>query len=872
MKLSIVISAACLFAALPAAPQQAPSGEAENASTIAAARDQLRKAEAEHPGNTREIANALSTLLSAEFAENTTDAETPVLAQRDLAVSQAAAGTQSLEYLQALILNAEYDVVVNRPADARPLAEQAVQLAAQKFPQSADSATAGMQLSMSCYALGDFPCALSANDAAIATWRKLGAQHDWDLAEALDNLAMIKRKTGDLPGATAAALEALAAGRRARPGDPEVAVLENNLAVSYLAAQNLDMASEHLKVAVGILTKAYGPDNAFVAGVKGNLADVESRLGQFDEAWKNFDQYIRISQQAFNSQANAHANFARSLASGGNLNRAIDEGLIAARMGRENFLLEARVLPERQALAYEQQRPHGLDIAISVVAKHPELPATELVYQEILRSRAMVADEMARRQRGLNAANDSQTERLLAELNSARSALLALQKQRASQAALDEARSKMEKSERALAERSSAFRTDLLQDQITPAQLRHALPAHTVLVSYVLFDRRPVEKVDPMRTTTKAAVAFVVHPGSQKLQVFDLGDSAPILQAVNAYRSSVQEEAEGGGLAPIQSERKIREAGEHLRKLIWDPLRPSLRPSTAIYVVLDGFLRMVPLGALPDGNGYLIEHSPTIRLLSSERDLLASPATGKRAGLAVTGNPSFDAALTEPVAPAARLRETPVSCDAFQQLRFLPLPGSEREAVDVRSIWQRWNPEETAVLRTGADATRQQFLDDAIHYRVLHVATHAFLLEGKCGGGNPLLNAGLVFAGANRARESSILTAQQVASLDLAGVDLAVLSACNTGAGTPIDGEGVLGLERAFRVAGARNIVMSLWPTDDRQADHYMSVFYRQLFRAHRPVSDAAWFTALSILRERRAAGLSTHPWYWAGFVASGTD
>jgi CHAT domain-containing protein len=173
---------------------------------------------------------------------------------------------------------------------------------------------------------------------------------------------------------------------------------------------------------------------------------------------------------------------------------------------------------------------------------------------------------------------------------------------------------------------------------------------------------------------------------------------------------------------------------------------------------------------------------------------------------------------------------------------------------------------------TGADATREGFLDAATRNRVLHVATHAFVLDSKCGDGNPLLRSGLVFAGANLSRASAILTAQQIASLDLNGVDLAVLSACNTGSGELTDGEGVLGLERAFRIAGARSVVMTLWPVDDKVASRYMRALYGELLSQRTSSADAVWTVGRTALMSRRAAGQSTHPWYWAGFVASGSQ
>ena len=117
--------------------------------------------------------------------------------------------------------------------------------------------------------------------------------------------------------------------------------------------------------------------------------------------------------------------------------------------------------------------------------------------------------------------------------------------------------------------------------------------------------------------------------------------------------------------------------------------------------------------------------------------------------------------------------------------------------------------------------------------------------------------------------EDGILTAEEIAALDLEGVEWAVLSACDTGLGDIKAGEGVFGLRRAFQVAGARTVIMSLWPST-RAA---RAVDARALPRAPRgeAVDTAeACGTPAELLRERRAEGHSTHPFYWAGFVAAG--
>jgi len=363
-------------------------------------------------------------------------------------------------------------------------------------------------------------------------------------------------------------------------------------------------------------------------------------------------------------------------------------------------------------------------------------------------------------------------------------------------------------------------------------------------------------------------MAFVLRPDSTRIRVFDLGDAKSIEDMVNHMRTSVDGEAHAGGLGSTRNERSYREAGESLRARIWDPLNADLGAAKLAIVVPDGVLNLVPFSALPVGKGYLVEHGPVIHTISSERDLVSASGETKKNGLFAIGSPRFDLAEVNP-APST-LRDTPVSCAEFRTLEFHSLPGAAEEVKDIDSTWRRWNRGESSALFTGAEATRARFLEEAPNSRVLHVATHAFLLDRSCGDGNPLLHSGLVFAGANQSREASILTAQQIASLDLSGVDWAVLSACNTGNGELHDGEGVLGLERAFHVAGARSIVMTLWPVGDRVTGRFMHELYVERFGKHATTADAVWNSARKLLLERRSAGTSTHPWYWAGFVGSG--
>ena len=838
---------------------------------IAQCRQALRKAEAEHPGNTVEVADALDALVASQIDAGVVDQGTMAEVDREAHVAEAAAGARSKTFLDALAVKVEVLIALNRASEARPVAERLLEVAQKDFPDTDDASTAADELGLVCSTLGDFPCSLRAYELSLAITRKLSGNDSPDLVSSLNNLGALKYRMGDIDGSIAADEEALAIAYRATPHENHIGILENNLGAHYIKAQKFDKANEHLNRALDLVEKTYGPESPLDMQIHRNLANLYSRTGQFPEAWKAYEISRRNKYEHVDKRFETIAIFALSLAQGGNPTRAVEEGLTGARMSREMFVLEARTLPERQALAYDATRPHALDTSISVILKHPELPRAE-IYQEVVRSRALVADEMARRQKNLNANNDPETARMLKALDEARNELLAAENSSSDKTSREEsvsaAESRMEKIERLLAEHSATLRSDERIFQATTEDVRHNLPAHSVLISYVPYRQRAVDRLDSANTETASYVAFVLHPDSDQIHTFPLGDAAPIDALVRKARAAADAEAHSGGLGSTRNERSYRQAALALRQRIWDPFRVEVGNARLALVVADGNLNLIPFASLPQGNGSLVEHGPVIHTLSSERDLVPADQAQRKRGLLAMGSPTFE--LAGNMLPPSPLRGATPSCEEFSKIEFQPLPGTAIEVSDIGSAWKRWNAMEPAQLVTGDNATLAHFLSDSAHSRVLHVATHAFLLDKDCGEGNPLLHSGLVFAGGNHGAAQSILTAQQIASLDLRGVDWAVLSACNTGNGELRDGEGVLGLQRAFRVAGAHSVIMTLWPVDDDATRQFMHDLYAERLGHHATTADAVWNSSRELLLERRAAGKSTHPWYWAGFVGSG--
>ena len=164
---------------------------------------------------------------------------------------------------------------------------------------------------------------------------------------------------------------------------------------------------------------------------------------------------------------------------------------------------------------------------------------------------------------------------------------------------------------------------------------------------------------------------------------------------------------------------------------------------------------------------------------------------------------------------------------------------------------------------------------------VLHIATHGYFCEQSDANSmaNPLLRSGLILAGANRtighldeptsSSEDGILTALEASGLNLGGTDLVVLSACQTGLGDVQSGEGVFGLRRAFQLAGARSVVVSLFEIPDEQAFQLMKLFYTNWLEGQSKPT-ALRHASLSRLERCRRNNESENPLFWGGFVVVG--
>ena len=321
---------------------------------------------------------------------------------------------------------------------------------------------------------------------------------------------------------------------------------------------------------------------------------------------------------------------------------------------------------------------------------------------------------------------------------------------------------------------------------------------------------------------------------------------------------------------------------------IMQPLRPLLGEASQIFISPDGALAVIPFETLVDEQRrYLVERY-SFTYLSSGRDLLRLQVQRKsKSEPIILANPSFGEPIPLSAAnarapkwrlkpPDSKRQHSPrppyatVSSE-LEKIYFVPLAGSDKEAQVIKSLFA-----EARVL-TGNEAT-ESALKRVAAPRMIHLATHGFFFRdpatsvGNESGDtklmNPLLRSGLALAGANLRRsgdEDGILTALEASGLNLWGTKLVTLSACDTGLGEIRTGEGVYGLRRAFVLAGAETLVMSLWPVSDYITRRLMTGYYERLKRG---------LGRRAALREAQLEMISKkehrHPFYWASFIQSG--
>lgn len=605
-----------------------------------------------------------------------------------------------------------------------------------------------------------------------------------------------------------------------------------------------------------------------------NLAAALLDAGRVGEAERHAREGVRLASQGDWTAVSARLVLCLACWAAGRPDEALEVLLDAAAVG-DGVLGDTMARgSESLRMAYLFNARVELSLLLSLVGPHfrDDAARVERVLDVVLRRKALAA-EAAVVQRDAMGRYPS-LRPLQRELEQVRQALAAAALAGPGGAAPDQVQALLERERRldqAIAREVPELHLGLHLREVSARAVVESVPANWVIVEYLRVPPFPRPGNGPLLASRLGETrywAFVVSAGKGLPPgLVDLGPAGELDERVRAYRSVLAAADPARALSP-----EGVAAGRRLRQAAWDPVAARLPEQGHAVLALDGALVAVPFEALPrEDAGYLADRY-TFSYVGTSRDLLRL----WRGAREPSGPPVVAAA------PDFGLGTDPAFADI---LPFPPLPATEREGRRVATLLgvEPW---------TGAQVTWSR-IRGVSSPRVLHLATHGFFapVQGDEDAGwgervralargaarapvpaNPLLRSGLALAGANTAAAggtppaeagNGLLTAVDVLGMDLRGTELVVLSACETGLGPLHVTEGVMGLRRAFLLAGGRSVVVSLWRVDDEVTCEVMEGFYRRLARG---MSRAEALCAAQLAVRARHPS----PALWAAFVCYG--
>lgn len=773
--------------------------------------------------------------------------------------------------------------------------------------------------------LGDKATARDLGERAVEVTEELYGPDHPQLAEALRLLGGLELSLGNYDEVGPPLERSLEIAVATFGEDHEfVANVRRNLGHLELYTGDLDLAREHATAARDIYATTTHERHPLVGTASRLLALVEMEAGNPSAALAHTELALEIQNEVApdnGNLANLQAQRAVALYWLGETEEAREEALRASATTRRAVREQVRLLTEDEALPL--RTPRGdVDLVLTLVEGAPS-PEIEDAWDIVIRDRGLLLDEMAYRARLTRSATDPEIAELLSRLQEGRRELARLQSGDGSGAAVaqrEEAEAEIAEAETELAVRSAVFRARSEAETIGFDAVAAALQPGQALVAYVRYlgqdwsEDALATPTEPPRSdlpiggrTSPRYLAFVLRGGSAPAEAVSLGSAVELEAAVHAWRRAVK----GGG--------GHREPGAALRERVWDPVADRVAGSELVLVVPDGALHLVNFAALPDRERepmFLLDTAPTFHGLSAERDLV-DPGMASGRGLLAVGGVDYDAvgavqlAVADELATPNAFRSLP-ECGSFGAVRFARLPGSRREIEKIGDVWRSSAGQGKPLLLRDGKATESELLRAVAGKRVLHLATHGFFLDADCVAGTggetrgvvkvtsvegdddaaildaeasptnrpsateSLLLSGLALSGANLRADArpggddGILTGLEIGALDLSGAEWVVLSACDTGLGRFAAGEGLFGLRRAFGVAGARTLIVSLWSVGDEDASEWMQALYAARFRDGLSTAEAMRAASRARLAALRSKGRYPDPRAWAPFVATG--
>ncbi|MCB9347282.1 MAG: CHAT domain-containing protein [Lewinellaceae bacterium] len=675
--------------------------------------------------------------------------------------------------------------------------------------------------------------------------------------------------------------------------DPNTATTLNNLALAFEKDGRYEEALAEHRRALSMREELLGKNHPDYAQSLSNLGNLSLKMGQYTEAEARYEQADSIWRESLGGE---HPHIAVNLISQGiclskaGRPDAAEAALTqASSMQRRQLEKATRYLSESELEAYISTFHTYQDIVQTIAADNidtrPSLAA--LCYDNNLFYKGFLLNEAQRMRRLVNR---TPAARETFELLSSYHRRLAQEYTQplGDRQGTNELESQINELERTLAQAVGGFED--AARQVNWQEVQRQLPPDAAAIEFLRYRQN-----EGLPNDSIYYAALLLRPAPALPQWIPLCEEKQLDALLQAGGVERQADINGlyvpgwGGAAPGKAT---------LYRLLWAPMEEALDGAQAVYFSPAGRLHRLNLGAIPDEEGRMLAEQYRLVRLNSTRQLVVPHAQDSVSARALLfGGIRYDmdstalaeafAALPAQKSIASRGELSFESIDStLRGGSWAYLPGTAQEVAALAKILESNGiPAEARMEYAATEAAFKQIGRGQPSPHILHLATHGYFFpdsglppEPAGGGGrsafiasdHPMIRSGLILAGGNHAwqgkgplpgQEDGILTAYEISRMNLSGTELVVLSACETGLGDIVANEGVYGLQRAFRIAGARYLLLSLWKVPDRQTTQLMEVFYKKWVEDKMPLRDAF----LAAQRHLRDEGWP--PYYWAGFV-----
>lgn len=717
--------------------------------------------------------------------------------------------------------------------------------------------------------------------------KKYLGENSQEVAESYNNLGNVMLKTGKKREAISNYLKASGI-YKSIPGINQVLIgnTNNNIATVYQQENQLDSALIYYQQSADLYQKVFGGKHPYLALIYNNIGNIEVKLENFEDAMRHFNLAIESNHDSFNSKTDSLPNksgyydqnifvnsiLSRAAALAGMYNKSQNfndlefafkhyiycDGIIAdmrrSALTKTDKLELGKIASKcyegalelcTQILAFdlkEKQRQYYEEQAFAFVEKGKSNSLLESMAGQDAMELANIPEELKQKENQLSA-DVLYYEKMLAEkpknATQVRDSLLAANKKHSAF---------IKKLETEFPEYHQLKYAD---NTVGLRELQQKLAAGTQLRLYVLGDD----------------AVFTICVTDNKFGVSVKKVSKNLADSVKMYRNSMIN----------TSQNAVVEFGKLSRRL-FNILFSDAIPDDVkrLVIVPDGALNQIPYESLLTDEikgsiynytdyAFLIKKYPVSYAYSATlyyRDITRNRENGTDGWFGLA--PIFTQGKFPGVELDTRLKkqERPISnLNVVINTKLEPLASSEAEVRNIFGMFAKAGQPAKACM-WGA-ANRQNFSSDSIaKYRYIHLATHGFVNSEK-----PELS-GVQLSHLQGDSQEGVLYSNDVYGLKL-NCDLLVLSACETGLGKIMKGEGIVGLSRAFIYAGSKNLLVSLWKVSDNSTSQMMVEFYKQLLSKEKTELNYAEILQKAKLMLILGKDYS-RPYYWAPFILIG--